>query len=149
MQSPFLLSERPVMQPTRILLVDDHPAMLKQLASMFPEEFHVVAALGDGRRVAEAILEHRPDVIVLDITLPGLSGIQVASHLRRIGIAPKIIFLTVHNDPDYARAAFDAGGLAYVVKMRLASDLMPALRAVSAGQRYISPSPELKEVKAA
>jgi DNA-binding NarL/FixJ family response regulator len=137
------------MKPIRLLLVDDHPAMLRQLAGMLPEGFEVVEMLEDGKGVPAAISAHHPDIIVLDITLPGQSGIQVASQLRRAGDDTKIIFLTMHNDPDYARAAFESGGLAYVVKMRMASDLTPALRAVTAGERYISPSPELKELRAA
>lgn len=137
------------MKPVRILLVDDHPAMLRQFASMLPEGFQVVEKLEDGKGVPAAISEHHPDILVLDITLPGQSGIQVAAQLRRAGDETKIIFLTMHNDPDYARAAFDSGGLAYVVKMRMATDLEPALRAVTAGHRYVSPSPELKELRAA
>ena len=128
--------------------MDDHPAMLRQFASMLPEGFQVVEMLEDGKGVPAAISEHHPDILVLDITLPGQSGIQVAAQLRRAGDETKIIFLTMHNDPDYARAAFDSGGLAYVVKMRMASDLEPALRAVTAGQRFVSPSPELKDLAA-
>lgn len=139
----------PVLKPTRVLLVDDHPAILRQVVQMLPEEFEVVATLEDGRRLPAAVQEHQPDFIVLDITLPGQSGIHLASQLCHAGCVARIIFLTVHNDPDYARAAIAAGGSAYVVKMRLATDLVPALRAVIAGRRYVSPCPELKELDSA
>ena len=132
---------------TRVILVDDHPAIPRQVAQMLPKEFEVVETLEDGQGLLAAIKTHEPDVLVLDITLPGMSGIQLATQLRRDGCAVKIIFLTIHNDPDYARAAFAAGGSVYVVKMRLATDLVPALQAVMAGKRYLSPCAELKEVE--
>jgi len=137
----------PALKPTGVLLVDDHPAMLRQVVQMLPEEFEVLETRADGRGLLAAIEAHQPGVIILDITLPGLSGIQLASQLRVAGSPARIIFLTVHNDPDYARAALAAGGSAYVLKMRLATDLVPALRAVLAGRRYVSSSAELKEVE--
>jgi DNA-binding NarL/FixJ family response regulator len=139
----------PALKLIRVVLVDDHPAILRQIVQMLPDPFAVVETLEDGQRLLAAIKAHQPEVIILDITLPGLSGIQLASQLRRAGGSARIIFLTVHNDPDYARAALAAGGSAYVLKMRLATDLAPALRAVIAGQRYISPSSELQEVESA
>ena len=100
--------------------------------------------LGDGAGLRGATEEHQPDIIVLDITLPGLSGIALAIQLRDAGVAARIVFLTVHNDPDYVRAALAAGAAAYVVKTRLSLDLLPALEAVIEGRRFISPSPELE-----
>ena len=95
--------------PVRVLLVDDHPAMLRQLVELLPEGFQVVAALQSGFGIREAVAAHSPDLIILDITLPGPSGIQLASQLRLAGCMTTIIFLTVHVDPDYARAALAAG----------------------------------------
>ena len=100
--------------------------------------------LEDGAGLRGALQEHQPDIIVLDITLPGLSGIALAIQLRDAGVAARIVFLTVHNDPDYVRAALAAGAAAYVVKTRLSLDLLPALEAVIEGRRFISPSPELE-----
>jgi DNA-binding NarL/FixJ family response regulator len=78
-------------------------------------------------------------VIVLDISLPGASGFELAAQLARAGSRARIVFLTVHNDPDSVRAAFESGASAYVVKMRLALDVVPALQAVVEGGSFTSP----------
>jgi DNA-binding NarL/FixJ family response regulator len=127
-------AERP-----RVLLADDHPAMLALTADALAAEFFVVGSVGDGcQLLAEAERLH-PDVIVLDITMPRLDGIEAARQLRRSERPARLVFLTVHEDADYARAALDAGALGYVVKTRLASDLLPAIRAALADQSFISP----------
>lgn len=128
----------------KILLVDDHPAVLQQTIRLLPETCEVVETLESGTGLPAAVARHEPDLIVLDITLPGESGIELAAGLRRSGCATRILFLTVHCDADYAREAFAAGADGFVVKARLASDLVPALRAVLAGQRFVSPCAELK-----
>ncbi|MHC1767264.1 MAG: response regulator transcription factor [Verrucomicrobiia bacterium] len=125
--------------------MDDHPAVLRQVAQMLSGEFEVVDALSDGRRLAEAVEARRPDLILLDITLPDASGIELARQIAATPAAPRIVFLTVHADPDYAREALATGALGYVVKSRLASDLNPALHAASNGLRFVSPCPELRE----
>jgi len=130
----------------RVVVVDDHPAVLRQVLQLISSEFEVVDVLDDGRPLPALVTSLEPDLIVLDITLPGLSGIEVASLLRKTGALAKIVFLTVHADPDYAREAFDVGATGYVVKPRLASDLIPALRAAMSGQRFVSPCPELAEL---
>ena len=128
----------------RLILVDDNPAVSSQVIRLLPSGFEVVGMLEDGAGLRGALQEHQPDIIVLDITLPGLSGIALALQLRDAGVAARIVFLTVHNDPDYVRAALAAGAAAYVVKTRLSLDLLPALEAVIEGRRFISPSPELE-----
>ena len=128
----------------RLLLVDDNPAVSRQVIRLLPSGFEVVGMLKDGTGLRGALQEHQPDIIVLDITLPGLSGIALAIQLRDAGVAVRIVFLTVHSDPDYVRAALAAGAAAYVVKTRLSLDLLPALEAVIEGRRFISPSPELE-----
>jgi DNA-binding NarL/FixJ family response regulator len=130
--------------PPKILLVDDRPAVLTQTISLLPEDYEVVETLESGFGLKAAVARHEPDLIVLDITLPGLCGIELASRLRQSGYSTKIVFLTVHCDTDYAREAFAAGANGYVVKARLASDLVPALQAVLAGQEFVSPCPELE-----
>jgi DNA-binding NarL/FixJ family response regulator len=90
------------------------------------------------------MLEHRPDIIVLDIRLPPVSGLVLASQLRDAGCSAKIVFLTVHDDPDYVRAAFAAGAIGYVLKTRLSLDIVLALRAALQSERFISPSAELE-----
>jgi DNA-binding NarL/FixJ family response regulator len=128
----------------RLLLVDDNPAVLRQVLQLLPREFEIVGTLGDGAGLRDAVRNHQPDIIVLDVTLPRVSGIALASQLRTAGCAAPIVFLTVHSDPDYVRAAFAAGAAAYVVKTRLSLDIVLALRAALRGERFISPSPELE-----
>lgn len=123
----------------RVLLVDDHPAVLAQVTQLLPAEFEVVRALTDGRELMTAMEKHHPEIVLLDITLPGTCGIDLAAQLRRAGNPVKVVFLTVHDDPDYVGAALSAGASGYVVKSRLAADLIPALRAVLEGRQFISP----------
>jgi DNA-binding NarL/FixJ family response regulator len=131
---------------SRVLLVDDHPAVLRQVTQLLSGEFEVVGALPDGRDLQQAVKMREPDLVVLDISLPGASGIELARKLAATPAPPRIVFLTVHADPDYAREALAAGALGYVVKSRLASDLVPALHAALEGSRFISPSPGLEEL---
>jgi CheY-like chemotaxis protein len=112
-------AERP-----RVLLADDHPAMLALTADALGGECTVVGRVGDGSQLLAEAERLRPDVIVLDITMPRLDGIEAARRLQRWQRTARLVFLTVHEDADYARAALDAGGLGYVVKARLASDLL-------------------------
>ena len=107
----------------------------------------MVDALLDGRSLQRAVELRHPDLVVLDITLPGLSGIELARNLAAATAAPKIVFLTVHDDPDYAREALAAGALGYVVKSRLASDLIPALHAALDGRRFVSPCAALEHLE--
>jgi DNA-binding NarL/FixJ family response regulator len=133
-------AERP-----RVLLADDHPAVLALTAAVLADEHLVVGRVGDGYELLAEAERLHPDVIVLDITMPRLDGIEAARQLRRSNRAARLVFLTVHEDADYARAALDAGGLGYVVKTRLASDLVPAIRAALADRRFISPTISLQE----
>jgi DNA-binding NarL/FixJ family response regulator len=135
-------------QAKRVLLVDDHSAMARQVAQLLSPEFEVVETLPSGAQLEAALPRSRPDLLVLDITLPGASGIALARRLTAAGCQTPIIFLTVHADADYAREALAAGGLGYVVKPRLGTDLLPALRGALAGRRFISPCPELAGVMA-
>lgn len=133
-------------QKARVLLVDDHPALLQHAKRLLQIEFEVVGTLPDGSGLLDAVARQRPDLIVLDITLPGENGMELASQLRLASCAAKIVFLSVHCDPDYAKAAFAAGASGYVVKSQMASDLIPSLREVMRGGRFISPCPELEGV---
>jgi DNA-binding NarL/FixJ family response regulator len=130
----------------RVILVDDHPAVLRQTIQLLPECYEVVETLQDGTELQAAVRDLQPDILVIDITLPVVGGVELVKRLRAAGFLMKVIFLTVHADPDYAWEAFNAGALGYVVKPRLASDLVPALEAVLAGERFISPCAELASV---
>jgi DNA-binding NarL/FixJ family response regulator len=124
--------------------VDDHPALLEQARRLLSGEFDVVGTLPDGAGLSRAIEDNQPDAIVLDISLPGASGLDLARQLRDANCSAAIVFLTVHCDADYARAALAAGAIAYVVKSRMATDLIAALRQALGGRRFVSPCPELE-----
>jgi DNA-binding NarL/FixJ family response regulator len=129
----------------RVLLADDHPAMLALTAHALAGEYFVVGSVVDGRALLAEAERLHPDVVVLDITMPQLDGLEAARQLRRLHRPARLVFLTVHEDADFAQAALDAGGLGYVVKARLASDLLPAIRAALADRRFISPTISLEE----
>lgn len=130
-------------KPVRLLLVDDNPAVHRQVLQLLPPIFEVVDVLEDGAGLRAAVESHHPDIVVLDITLPGQSGIAAAAELARTGAAARVVFMTVHNDADYMRAALAVGACGYIVKMRMSLDLVPALTAAMAGRRFVSPLPEL------
>src|SRR5262245_21085308 len=113
---PFCMNTRA--STARVLLLDDHPAVLRQVSQLLPPEFEVIAMLEDGTGLKAAVEEHQPDLVVLDISLPGSSGIELASQLWRARSRCKVVFLTVHEDVDYALAAFATGAVGYVVKAR-------------------------------
>jgi DNA-binding NarL/FixJ family response regulator len=134
-------------QRPRVLLADDHPAMLALTADALAGECLVVGRVGDGGELLAEAERLHPDVIVLDITMPRLDGIEAARQLRSSNQPARLVFLTVHEDADYARAVLDAGGLGYVVKSRLASDLLTAIRAALANRPFISPTIRLDEAR--
>ena len=124
----------------RLLLADDHAAMPGKSVSLLESEFEIVGTVGNGLDLIRAAARLDPDVVVLDITMPGLDGIEAARRLQHAGCRAKLVFLTVHEDPDYVRAAMDAGGAAYVAKSRMASDLIAAVHAALDGRRFASPT---------
>lgn len=124
---------------TRVILADDNAIMRDKVALLLEPEFEVVGSVADGTALLDAVALLDPEIGVVDISMPGMGGIEAVRELMDHGSALKVVFLTVHEDPDFARAAFDSGALAYVVKSRLVSDLLPALRGVLDGQVFISP----------
>ena len=130
----------PATKRARLLLADDHSATLGRVVRLLEGEFEIAGRAANGLEAIDAVERLDPDVVVLDITLPGIDGIEAALRLRRAGCRSKLVFLSVHEDPDYVQAALDAGGVAYVAKARLATDLVAAVRAALAEQRFISPT---------
>jgi DNA-binding NarL/FixJ family response regulator len=135
-------------KPGRVLLADDHVALLAQTINLLIGSFDVVGSVGNGPDLIKAAAKLDPDVVVLDITMPGFDGIEAARRLQNAGCHAKLVFLTVHDDPDYVHAALQAGGSAYVVKSRLASDLVTAIREALAGRSFVSPTLSLVGTKA-
>lgn len=132
-------SGREAMPRARVLLADDNPAILDHARRLLSEEFEVVGAVGDGESVLRDYEAIKPDVVVLDISMGEVSGIEVARRLLDMGHQAKIIFLTVHEEAEYVCAAMGAGGAGYVLKSRL-TDLRAAVHAVLAGRIFISPN---------
>jgi DNA-binding NarL/FixJ family response regulator len=123
----------------RVLLADDHEAMLDRVARLLEAECNVVGTATDGQQALEAAQDLKPDVLVLDISMPVMNGIETAHRLKEAGAEARIVFLTVHDDPDFAKEALEAGALGYVIKSRIASDLMIAINEVCAGRSFVSP----------
>jgi DNA-binding NarL/FixJ family response regulator len=123
----------------RVLLADDHPGFPGLVASLLESTFEVVGRVVDGRSLFEAALQLKPDVIVTDICMPVLNGLEAADLLRKSGCAAKIIFLSVHSDPDFVKAGLSVGALGYVVKRRVGTELVLAIREVLAGKVFVSP----------
>jgi DNA-binding NarL/FixJ family response regulator len=125
----------------RILLADDNPEIRQRVAELLRADFHVVGSAEDGQQAIESALKLNPDVVVLDISMPVLNGIQAASRLRDLGCSAKVIFLTVHADHDYVETAFSVGALGYVLKSRLTTDLITAIEQALQERKFISPFP--------
>lgn len=122
----------------RVLLADDQAEMLQTITFVLGGGFDIVGTAENGRRAVELATKLSPDVLVLDICMPVVNGIEAAGLLKELGSRAKVIFLTVHADPEFVEAALSAGALGYVLKPFLASDLVPAIWAVTRGHVFIS-----------
>lgn len=123
----------------RVLLADDHPAMRERVKAILEPEFEVVGAVETGQALVRAAGELNPDVLVVDISMPILNGIDAVREILKSGSAAKVVFLTVHEDADTVPVCLEAGALGYVVKSRLASDLIPAIQFALNNHRFVSP----------
>jgi len=122
----------------RVLVADDNDAMLTRVAAILTPACSVVGAVTDGRAALEAVQTLNPDVIVLDISMPGLTGLEVASRLRTAHCDAAVVFLTVHDEEAFVLAARAAGGIGYVIKRRLGTDLVRAVMDAKAGRSFVS-----------
>jgi DNA-binding NarL/FixJ family response regulator len=123
----------------RVLLADDHQEFLAVAVRFLEPHVDVVRTVGNGTAVLEEAPQLEPDVILLDISMPVLNGIETARKLKAIGLPAKIVFLTMQADPAYVDVALEAGALGYVLKSELASDLLPCLREALVGRSFVSP----------
>jgi len=123
----------------RVLIADDHKLVVEGLARIIEGECELIGAVGNGREVIAAAIEKNPDVLLLDITMPLLNGIEAARHIKRERPSIKIVFVTMQLNRDYVREAFEAGGSGYVLKQAAASELMAAIREVQEGRFFLSP----------
>ncbi len=125
----------------RVLLADDHGIVRRGLRSLLEEAgYSVVGEAADGLDAIRLCEEHRPDLMILDIGMPKLSGIEVASRVQKLAPPPAIIILSMHTDESYIVRALAAGARAYLLKEETDEDLLPAVRAVAAGKRFFSPA---------
>lgn len=124
----------------RVLLADDHKIILDGLRGFLEEQFEVVGSVTDGRALVEAASTLQPDVIVADISMPMLNGIEAVRKLVEQGSTAKVVFLTMHPDQTYATRALQAGGSGYVLKHSASDELVTAIRAVLNGETWISPA---------
>jgi DNA-binding NarL/FixJ family response regulator len=127
------------MKRPRVLLADDHRLLREAFAQLLEPGCDVVGAVADGRAVLAAAPELRPDVVVLDIAMPLLNGLDAARQLKRLMPDVKVIFLTVSEDPDLAAEAFRAGASGYLLKNSAASELFQAIQEVLGGRSYVTP----------
>src|SRR5262245_44071231 len=121
----------------RVLLADDDVGILKAISRTLKSDFEVVATVTDGQQAVDMAPRLDPDVVVLDISMPGFSGFQTAAELKRLGSRAKIVFLTMHQDHDFVARAIRSGAMGYVLKTLAWSDLSLALRHAIAGRQYL------------
>jgi DNA-binding NarL/FixJ family response regulator len=128
------------MSRPRVLLADDHRMVAEGVMRLLEEEFELAAVVEDGRQLVETARRLRPDVIVADITMPHLSGMEALEQLKRDNPDVKVVFLTMHKDVAYARRALEAGASGYVLKHSAQAELFLAVRAALEGKTFISPT---------
>jgi DNA-binding NarL/FixJ family response regulator len=127
------------MKRPRVLLADDHPLTLEGIRAVLEPHLESVGTVSDGRALVEAALRTKPDLIVLDITMPLLNGIDAAVQIRKSLPAVKLLFITMHVSPAYLEAVLNAGGAGYVLKSSAREELLNAAESVLKGRIYITP----------
>jgi DNA-binding NarL/FixJ family response regulator len=131
----------------RVVLADDLTPLLHATAKLLEGSFEVVGMVSDGQAALDAVLALAPDLAVLDISMPGMSGIEVARELKRRSSSAKIVFLTVHEDTDILATCLAAGGLGYVMKVLMETDLIPAMNEALADREFVSRFPSLQDTR--
>jgi DNA-binding NarL/FixJ family response regulator len=122
----------------RVLLADDHRSVAEQLRRLLQSQFDVIATVSDGYGMIGAAHVLQPDIIVADITMPGMDGIAAAGWVLKANPAARIVFVTVHRETEIMKCAMDAGAMGYVLKLSAGEELVQALEGVLRGERYIS-----------
>ncbi len=127
------------MPKPRIIIADDHTLLVEAFEKLLAPECEVVAKVADGRALIKAVRELRPDVVVLDLAMPLLNGLDAARQIKQMDPTVRIVFVTMNEDPDLAAEAFRAGGAAYLLKRSAGSELLTALREVMKRRSYVTP----------
>ncbi|MCU0990423.1 MAG: response regulator transcription factor [Xanthomonadales bacterium] len=128
------------MKPVTVLLADDHRIVAEGLKRLLEPEFELIGVVEDGRALLAAARELQPDVIVSDISMPELNGVEALEELKKLIPEVRVVFLTMHHNVAYARQAMAAGALGYVLKHSAAEELILAVRAAAAGRTFVSPA---------
>ena len=128
------------MNRARVLIADDHAFVLKGLVNLLKDKFDVVAAVTSGSLLVDAAIRLRPDVVVTDISMPGLSGIEAFDQLKAAGLEAKVIVLTLHTDTELAAKLIRSGVSGFVIKLQATSELVTAIEQALLGHVYLSPS---------
>jgi two-component system nitrate/nitrite response regulator NarL len=126
------------MSRARVLLADDNAEILETVSQLLAPHFDVVGAVTNGELLLQTFRALRPDVLVLDISMPVRNGIEAVAHLKAEGFEAKVVFLTIHDDVDFVTACFAVGAKGYVLKARLLSDLVQAIDAALANRTFLS-----------
>jgi DNA-binding NarL/FixJ family response regulator len=127
------------MKQARILLGDDHSLIINGIRGLLESQYEVVGTADNGRSLVEAALKLTPDLVILDVSMPVLNGIDAAREIHRALPAAKLVFLSMHSSALYLRKALEAGASAYVLKSGASEELLAALEGVRKGQTYVSP----------
>ena len=122
----------------RILVVDDHEELRNKIVHLLDQQFDVLGAMGDGPSFLKALARLKPDLCVLDISMPDMNGIDVAQQIKQTDSQIKIVFVTVHDDLDFRAAALSTGAEGYVTKAKMGGELLLAVRKVLAGGRFFA-----------
>jgi DNA-binding NarL/FixJ family response regulator len=128
------------MNRPRVLLADDNKIMTERVAEHLSSSFDVIGIAHDGQDLISEALRLAPDLIVVDISMPILTGVEAVHELREAGLAPRVVFLTIHTEDEFLQACLEEGAVGYVVKSHISTDLIPALNSAMAGKMFISPS---------
>ena len=127
----------------RVVLADDHQEVIARIRGTLGDEFEVIEAVANGNQAVIAVLASDPDVLVIDISMPILDGLQAARTIQKNNCRVKIIFLTVHEDRDFIAAALSTGAMGYVTKPRLSTDLVFAIHEALKGNVFVSNSKQI------
>jgi len=127
------------MEKSRVLIADDHKIVLEGLRSLLQSEYEIIGEVEDGRTLVAEAQRLRPDLVVADISMPNLNGIDAARQIKKIDTRIRIVFLTMHADVAYAAGAFEAGASGFVLKHSAPQELISAMREAMQGKTYVTP----------
>lgn len=133
------MSAEQVKERARLLIADDHTLVAQGLASLVENDYDVLGVLNSGGDLVDAAAERKPDLALIDVSMPDMTGLEAAQKLLQVSPATKVIFVSMHSKADFVREAFVAGAMGYVLKRSAASELADAMREVLKGNAYISP----------